>query len=701
MARKKPNNDPNQLDLFKDQIDSLGQSFDRVSESIADAILNKIKTAIESTDNSSKQFLERFKRNVKSIADSSGALLTIEQKLEAGSAKSRDFEAARLKIIKQRSKIQQFLKRAKEEELGLSKELEEAAQNQLGTLKNELEEINKLDTRFEKLNTKSSLFSTLLAGAGKTLTNLGIDNPFADISKNIATTNQQILVLEDQIKAAQEEGSGISKEDIEIQIEQLKNLKGQRSLRFQINNALTQTLTSTNILQGLVTGVIASIGKLNQEQVKFQRITGEGVKNIRNARLEASTLAEVIEQATSAAEQFGFNIQETISGENIAAATDLVQGLGLSAEEANTLLLLSQNLNADLMDVANAANDVLDPSISTRAVFQDIVKSSAQTKVLFQSNAVAMAKTANDARLLGLNLANVESLSKNILDIESSIAAEFEAELLTGQQLELGRARLFALQGDLAGVTAELAKNQELFNNFGEMNVVQQQAVADALGLGVEELSQSILLQKELGDLTDKQRKRRELDEKIAISSRESIAKSFQTITQQFAILIEPLVRGFAGALKFTNLMVDGFKLLSPLLAGVAITMGIINAKAIGTAIATGVTALFTNPLAAAAILTGGTLAIAGLVKRATDVELAQGGIVTRPTRALIGEAGPEAVIPLDRFDRNRGLSRGDIKAIAAAVRDGASQANINLDGGRVSSRLQVPNVINQRQYSI
>ena len=32
-------------------------------------------------------------------------------------------------------------------------------------------------------------------------------------------------------------------------------------------------------------------------------------------------------------------------------------------------------------------------------------------------------------------------------------------------------------------------------------------------------------------------------------------------------------------------------------------------------------------------------------------VELAEGGIVTGPTEALIGEAGPEAVIPLDRFD--------------------------------------------------
>ena len=36
-------------------------------------------------------------------------------------------------------------------------------------------------------------------------------------------------------------------------------------------------------------------------------------------------------------------------------------------------------------------------------------------------------------------------------------------------------------------------------------------------------------------------------------------------------------------------------------------------------------------------------------------VELADGGLVTGPTNALIGEAGPEAVIPLDKFDKMGG----------------------------------------------
>lgn len=43
----------------------------------------------------------------------------------------------------------------------------------------------------------------------------------------------------------------------------------------------------------------------------------------------------------------------------------------------------------------------------------------------------------------------------------------------------------------------------------------------------------------------------------------------------------------------------------------------------------------------------------------AKAIALAHGGLVERPTLALIGEAGPEAVIPLDKAKR-RGLLGGD-----------------------------------------
>ena len=42
------------------------------------------------------------------------------------------------------------------------------------------------------------------------------------------------------------------------------------------------------------------------------------------------------------------------------------------------------------------------------------------------------------------------------------------------------------------------------------------------------------------------------------------------------------------------------------------------------------------------------------------EVKLARGGLVTQPTRALLGEAGPEAVIPMSKLDRMmRGNNRG------------------------------------------
>jgi len=58
----------------------------------------------------------------------------------------------------------------------------------------------------------------------------------------------------------------------------------------------------------------------------------------------------------------------------------------------------------------------------------------------------------------------------------------------------------------------------------------------------------------------------------------------------------------------------------------------------------------FSNPLAAAGYTAAafGAYAAAGAI-RAGEAKMADGGIVTRPTHALIGEAGPEAVIPLGK----------------------------------------------------
>jgi len=59
---------------------------------------------------------------------------------------------------------------------------------------------------------------------------------------------------------------------------------------------------------------------------------------------------------------------------------------------------------------------------------------------------------------------------------------------------------------------------------------------------------------------------------------------------------------------------------------------------------------------------------------------MAAGGIVTGPTRALVGEAGAEAVVPLDKF-------YAKLDELIVAVRQGG---NIYLNGTKVGTAMSV-----------
>ena len=89
-------------------------------------------------------------------------------------------------------------------------------------------------------------------------------------------------------------------------------------------------------------------------------------------------------------------------------------------------------------------------------------------------------------------------ISKSLLDFESSIQAELEAELLLGKNINLERARAAALQGDLATVAEEVMQNEAIMNAFQTKNVIAQEAAAKSLGMSREQLAQMVLEQEKL-----------------------------------------------------------------------------------------------------------------------------------------------------------------------------------------------------------
>jgi hypothetical protein len=280
--------------------------------------------------------------------------------------------------------------------------------------------------------------------------------------------------------------------------------------------------------------------------------------------------------------------------------------------------------------------------------------------------------------------------------------------------LNLERARLFALTNDYEGLIKEIGNQEEIILAFSTGNRIQQEAIAAAIGLSVPDLAKSVFLQQLAEDASLGQASAVSgisLDQAKVLSAQESITNSIQKLTQAFAPLLEQVA-------KFADTSV-GIATTGSIIAGIyggkvitsfakAITASaLFNAEQKKGVLFATLQTFAKNPIAGFALvagLTGAGIAINSALKRFEGNDVISPGYGKRTLltpEGTIALNNDDTVIAGTRLGRNAGLSRGDIKAIASAVRDGASQANINLDGGRVSARLQVPNVINQRQYSI
>jgi hypothetical protein len=466
--------------------------------------------------------------------------------------------------------------------------------------------------------------------------------------------------------------------------------------------------------------ILNSFFALNKEQTEFRRLTGETVAISDTLNDSLITTIDYIAQASALTKQFGFNATVAFDAFNIQAASELEQLMGLAAEEAGNLALFAQ-VNGENLDAAGdelfaqigQINKANKSAVSQKLIFQDIGNISKSIGLTFGGNLKLIGEAALEARQLGINLAQVDKIAEGLLNIEQSIAAEFEAEVISGKQLNLEQARYFALTNDLAGVTREIGKNQEVINSFATGTRIEQEAIAGAIGLSRDEISEMIFQQKLSAGISQEEAARlagMTKEDAMRLSLQESINKSLAKLTEVLAGPLDMLAQMASSAgILYTTIGLIATVSLAKTIAGfaaMALQSGAIAASSIATASAV------TFGIGLVAIIAG-MVAMANATKKAQNelsnvgdailpasggpiVSTMEGGLFqgTRNDDVLIGPG-------LARGGRNQGLSKEDVSAIATAVRDGASSAQINLDGGRVSNRIQPPLAMNTRKYSV
>ena len=206
-------------------------------------------------------------------------------------------------------------------------------------------------------------------------------------------------------------------------------------------------------------------------------------------------LQDITDAQASIRQDLGASVQESIQLSLNFARTAVATGQ-TSSELASTLSIMEA--------VSSASRDVLLNQIQTNAAL--IGQAGVAPALIMKdlaSNAEFFAQFAKDggmniinagvaARKLGLEMSAVASISESLLDFESSIEKQMEASLLIGRQINLDRARQLALTGDQEGVMKEILRQVGGEAEFNRMNVIQRKALADSVGVNVEQLSRLV-----------------------------------------------------------------------------------------------------------------------------------------------------------------------------------------------------------------
>ena len=321
----------------------------------------------------------------------------------------------------------------------------------------------------------------------------------------------------------------------------LLNLKG-------LTGAALDGISSTEFIFSTILNQALS---LNKAQTEFRTLSGQSVENFKGVNSELVTATDQVKNINALSKELGVNVNAAFSPETLFNAVVLANNLDVSERSAANLALRAEVFGGEFRDAAKSAElatEQINSSGKGAVLFGDVLESAGNA-----SDALALSLDASgkslfvataEARKLGLTLDQVDSIAESLLNFESSIAAELEAELFTGRELNLERARFFALTNDVAGLTEEIASNQDVLNAFASENRLAQNAIAKSLGLSRDELAKTIVIQKLNAGLTAEQAAAAanvspELAKSLDIQ--EKFQKSIQSLTDAITPFVEKL----------------------------------------------------------------------------------------------------------------------------------------------------------------
>ena len=229
---------------------------------------------------------------------------------------------------------------------------------------------------------------------------------------------------------------------------------------------------------------------------KLYKNTNRMATEMKITGINSKEIAEGIEAASEA--MGGIDIAAQINAgnkeaENFAKQTTvLTKQFGLSAEEVGKIKDLSTMTGKSMDQLVKETVKLGGSTFSAKQTMKTLAAIPPQVTVAFKGSTKELIAAAQKAKMLGMELGQVQQIGRGMMDIEQSLSAEMEARVVTGRDLNLDAARQYALNGDIYGLQEELLNQAGSLKDFQKMNTLQQESMAKAMGMSVEDMTKML-----------------------------------------------------------------------------------------------------------------------------------------------------------------------------------------------------------------
>jgi len=361
-----------------------------------------------------------------------------------------------------------------------------------------------------------SKFSTIFDQAGENAKKVGanMESTNFQIAKANALMKEKGLSEEDAL-----EQTGLTKEEFD---------SGPFD-KAAISQASSAASTRT-MVKGFkkMLGPLALLAKLAEVFISSDKAAGDLAKSMNVTYKEALAMRRELRSAAIESGNNFINTKQTqesllainqslgtnvmLSNEMLTQFSEMREMAGFTNEELQGIAAISLTTGKSMNDITGefmaqakisaTQNGVL---LNEKDLLKDIGKVSAATTLSFSKNPKLIAEAVATAKSLGMELQKVDGIANSLLDFESSISAELEAELLLNKDINLEKARQAALNNDLATVAREISDQIGSSAEFSEMNRIQQEALAKSVGMNRDDLAETLFIQEQLAGATGEQ----------------------------------------------------------------------------------------------------------------------------------------------------------------------------------------------------